>query len=313
MDMIKRSMPPRREMKLLAKRLMLHPLCMRLSLLLVSIGVALYGLRYLLGATLTYGLMDLNQYGDTVSGIYWNQEGVSILFRMDLTQMILAIPLTYDQIIRFLLMGAVTFLLLSPLRLGAMEGYWNVLRGQHQTVPQAFQWFTQPRRLGKALVVEFFLEVLVRAAGLVAMVPSLYLFYLFYTTTPSVQAYTTASSLLQTGATLLAIAAGVFTFWLHSILLPVRYCLCAHPEYTLGQTFRRGLQSARGVRKAFFGFRLSYILWFFLSQVTYGVMDLFVVPYTSLGGMIFLQEAARARQQLAQEPGSVSQGPEEMP
>ena len=313
MDMIKLRMPSRREMKFLAKRLMVHPLCIRLSLMLVGVGVVLYGLRYLLGATLTYGLMDLNQYGDTVSGIYWNPEGVSILFRMDLTQMILAIPLTYDQLIRFFLLGAVSFLILAPLRLGAMEGYWNVLRGQHQTVPQMFQWFTQPRRLGKALVVEFVLGVLVRAAGLVAMVPSLCLFYLFYTTTPSVQAYTSTSSLLQTGATVLAIAAGLFTFWLHSIFLPVRYCLCAHPEYTLGQTFRRGLQSARGVRKAFFGFRLSYILWFFLSQVTYGVMDLYVAPYTSLGGMVFLQEAARARQQLEQEQGNLPKGPEEMP
>lgn len=312
MDTIKTRMPPRRGMKIVAKRLMLHPLCMRLSLLLVSVSVALYGLRYLLGATLTYGLMDLNQYSDTASGIYWNQEGVSILFRMDLTQMILAVPLSYEQLIRFVLMGAVSFLLLAPLRLGAMEGYWNVMRGQHQTVTQVFQWFTQPRRLGKAWVVEFVLGILVRGAGLVAMIPSLYLFYLFYTTTPSVQAYTTASSLLQLGATVLAIAAALFTFWLHSVFLPVRYCLCAHPEYTLGQTFYRGLLSARGVRKAFFTFRLSYLLWFFLSQLTYGIMDLYVVPYTSLGGMLFLQEAARARQQL-EEQEDLPQGPEETP
>ena len=109
-------------------------------------------------------------------------------------------------------------------------------------------------------------------------------------------AYTTTSSLLQIGATVLAIAALVFTFWLHSIFLPVRYCLCAHPEYSLGQVFRRGLDSAKGFRGAFFGFRLSYILWFLVSQVTYGAMDIFVTPYTSLGGMLFLQEAARARQ-----------------
>ena len=57
-----------------------------------------------------------------------------------------------------------------------------------------------------------------------------------------------------------------------------------------------GADSAKGFRGAFFGFRLSYILWFLVSQVTYGAMDIFVTPYTSLGGMLFLQEAARARQ-----------------
>ena len=99
-----------------------------------------------------------------------------------------------------------------------------------------------------------------------------------------------------------AVAAALFTFWLHSVFLPVRYCLCAHPEYSLGQTFRRGLQSAKGVRGAFFRFRLSYILWFAASQLTYGAMDLFVTPYSSLGGMVFLQEAARARQGGTQTP-----------
>lgn len=296
-----KNLPSRREMKFLAKRLMIHPLCIRVTLLLVGLEVACYGLRYLLGATLTYGLMDLTQYGDTVSGIYWNQEGVSILFRMDLTQMILAIPLTYQQIFRFFLVGAIFFVLLSPLRLGAMEGYWSVLRGdQQRTVYHVFQWFRQPRRLGKALVVEFVLGVVVRAVGALATVPSLYLFYLFYTTTPTVQAYTTASSLLQMGATVLAVAAGLFAFWLHSVFLPVRYCLCAHPEYTLGQTFRRGLQSARGVRKAFFLFRLSYLLWFLAAQLSYGVLNFFVTPYASLGGMVFLQEAARARMEEAE-------------
>ena len=35
-------------------------------------------------------MASLAQYGDTVSGIYFNSEGFSILFRMDLTQMVLA-------------------------------------------------------------------------------------------------------------------------------------------------------------------------------------------------------------------------------
>lgn len=292
-----KKMPHRREMKILAKRLMLNPICMRVTLLLVGLQVAFYALRYFLGATLTYGLMDLSQYSDTVSGIYWNQEGVNILFRMDLPQMILAIPLTYQQIIRFLIVSVLIFLVLAPLRLGAMEGYWGVLRGDQGSVGRVGQWFRQPSRFGKALVVEFFLEFFVRLVCIVATIPSLYLFYRFYTTTPSVQAFTNTSALLQMGATVLALAAALLAFWLHSIFLPVRYCLCAHPEYTLRQTFRRGFQSAKGVRKAFFVFRLSYFPWFVASQVTYGAMDLFVMPYTSLGGMVFLQEAARIRQQ----------------
>lgn len=287
----------RRELKMLAKRLMFHPICMRVTLLLVGLQVSFVGLRYLLGATLTYGMASLAQYGDTVSGIYFNSEGFSILFRMDLTQMVLAIPVTYAQLIRFVVFSVVVLLILAPIRLGVMEQYWSMLRGSGEAgVRPVLRWFRQGGKFGKAVVVELLLGAGVRLAGILATVPSLYLFYLFYTTTPSMAAYTTTSSLLQIGATVLAIAALVFTFWLHSIFLPVRYCLCAHPEYSLGQVFRRGLDSAKGFRGAFFGFRLSYILWFLVSQVTYGAMDIFVTPYTSLGGMLFLQEAARARQ-----------------
>ena len=289
------QLPPRRGMKFLAKRLMIQPICMRVTLVLVCVEMALFGLRYLFGGVLTYGMVDLSQYGATTSGIYFNPEGVSILFRMDLTQMVLAIPLTYDQIARFLILGAVAFLITAPLRLGTMERYWGILRGDQGKVTQIFQWFREGKRLGKAVVVEFVLDVVVRLVGLAAMVPAVYLFYLFYTTTPSFEAFTTTSSLLQLGGTVLDLAAALFTFWLHSVLLPVRYCLCAHPEYSLSLTFRRGLQSIRGFRGAFFRFRLSYILWYFLSQLSYGAMDLFALPYTSLGSMVFLQEVARTR------------------
>ncbi len=295
--------PHRREIKFVAKRIMMHPVCMRVTLLLVCISVAFYGIRYLAGGTLTYGVMNLADYSGTQSGIFFNEQGFSILFRMDLTQTVLAIPLTYRQIAVFVIINVLCLALLAPLRLGAMEQYWNVMRTGQGNVFGVGQWYRQSGRMGKAIVVEFVITVLVRIIGVVATIPSLYLYYLFYTSTPSLDAYTSASSMLQMGAGILAIAAVLFTFWLHTILLPVRYCLCAHPEYSIGQAFRRGMASTKGFRGAFFGFRLSYILWFAASQFTYGVLDLYVLPYTSLGGMIFISEAARLKQgQKSQEP-----------
>lgn len=186
---MKQNLPTRREMKFLAKRLMMHPICMRVTLLLVCVQLAFYGLRVFCGGTLTYGLAKLSEYGDTASGIYFNAEGFSILFRMDLTQTVLAIPVTYHQILVFLLVNALFFVLLAPLRLGAMEQYWGVLRGSTQlSVFRVFQWFRQPKRLGKAVAVEFVLSILVRLAGIVAISQLVILFYVFYTNTPSADA-----------------------------------------------------------------------------------------------------------------------------
>ena len=92
-------------------------------------------------------------------------------------------------------------------------------------------------------------------------------------------------------------AAAIFCFWLHSLFLPVRYCLAAHPEYSLQETFRRGLRSMKGYRGRFFWYRMTFAVWFFLSQLTYNALDLFVLPYTSMASMLYIQEVARFRQQ----------------
>ena len=294
--------PHRRELKFQAKRMMVHPVSMRATLFVVCLMMAVFGVKYLLNANLTYALVDLNQYKDTATGVYFNDNGFSVIFRMDLTQMVLAIPLTYTQIASFLIVSSLCFLFLAPLRMGAMEIYWSILRGDQPVVFQIFRWLSQIRRLAKAVVVEFILQVGVRLVGILCTVPSLYLYYLFYTSATSMAQVTSQIAMLQSLASLLAIAAGVFAFWLHCLFLPVRYCLAAHPEYTLGETFRRGLRSMKGYRSRFFWFRITMSPWFFLSQLSYNALDLFAMPYTSMASMLYVQEAARERQALAQSP-----------
>lgn len=293
--------PHRRELKFQAKRMMIHPIAMRATLVVVCLMMAAFGIKYLFNANLTYALVDLNQYKDTATGLYFNDNGFSLIFRMDLTQMVLAIPLTYHQIAVFLLVSALCFLFLAPLRVGAMEVYWTILRGDQPVLTGIFQWLTQLRRLVKAVVVEFVLQVGVRLVGILCTVPSLYLYYLFYTNVTSLDQITNQMAMLQSLASLLATAAALFCFWLHSLLLPVRYCLAAHPEYTIGETFRRGLRSMKGYRSRFFWFRMSMAPWFFLSQLSYNALDLFVMPYTSMASMLYVQETARARNALENE------------
>lgn len=296
------QLPPRRAIKQQARRWMIHPLCLRVTIFFVCIQLALFGVRVLLGANLSYGLMDLNRYGDTTSGLFFYEEGFSLIFRMDLTQMVLAVPVSYAQLRLVIILGVVCFLILAPLRMGAMEQYWNIFRGGEAAVNRILRWITQPMRWVKSAVVEFILQGVVRFLGLIAMGPSIYCFYLFYKVTPTAASYNGTSTLLQAGGSLLLFLAVLFTFWLHCTFLPLRYCLAAHPEYSLGEVFRRGMASVKDVRGAFFGLRSSYLLWFLFSYLTYNAMDFFVLPYSSLGSMIFLQEAARAKQQAEAEP-----------
>lgn len=296
------TIPLRRAVKLRARQLMLHLLSLRVTLLFVAVSMAFFGLRYLLNGTLSLTLASLASYGDTTSGFYVLDEGINVIFRMDLTGTVAALSLTWSQLRVFLLVNAVFFLLLVPLKLGAMEVYWDLTRGKKDgKVVQVFQWYLQAGRLVKAWVVEFCVQILVGVLTFVASTPALFLFYRFYSTTTSMASFDFSRRLLLWSADGLAILALLFGLWLNSLLLPVRYCLAAHPEYSLGETFRRGFRSARGIRGGFYRFRLSYIIWFFLSRLTYGAMDLYVLPYSSIGSMLYLQQAAQVRDQSPRE------------
>ena len=290
------QLPLRRYVKFKAKRLMTNPLSLRVTLAVVAVQLLFFGLRYLFNGTLSLAMASLADYGDTASGVYVLDQGVNVIFRMDLTGMVAALSVTWAQLRAFAAVNIVLFLLLAPLRVGAMEVYWGMTRGvKDGKVAQVLQWFLQRGRLFKAWVVEFCLQAVVGAATFAATIPSLYLFYRFYSTTVSIAGVDLSRRLLLWSADILAVLAMLFGVWLHSLFLPVRYCLASHPEYSLGETFRRGFRSAKGIRGSFYRFRLSYLLWFFLSRLTYGAMDLYVLPYSSLGSMLYLQEAARQR------------------
>lgn len=285
-----------------ARQLMRYPGCLHVALIVTGLYLVFLGLRSTLGANLTYALADLSKYQDTATGFYPNEQGFSLILRMDVTQTVLAIPLTYHQLFLFAMVTLLAFLVLSPLRLGAMEMFWRVTWGERPTLQQTMlPWLTNPTRWGKSVVAEAVLQGGVRLLGLVAMVPSLLLYYYFYTHATSLNQVTTQLVLIQMLALLLAIAAGFVTFYLYSIFLPIPYCLAMHPDITLKQMFVGGMSALQGHRRSFFRFRLTFLPWLLLSQLTYRTVDIFVLPYTSLANMRYLQALATRRKNPAQE------------
>lgn len=293
------NFPSSRALKWEARQLMRYPGCLHVALIVTGLYLVFLGLRSTLGANLTYALADLSKYQDTATGFYPNEQGFSLILRMDVTQTVLAIPLTYQQIFLFVVVTLLAFLVLSPLRLGAMEMFWRVVWGERPTMQKTMlPWLTNPARWGKAVVVEAVLQGGVRLLGLVAMVPSLLLYYYFYTHATALSQVTTQLALIQTLALLLAIAAGLVTFYLYSIFLPIPYCLAMHPDITLKQVFVGGMSALQGRRGRFFRFRLTFLPWLLLSQLTYRTIDIFVLPYTSIANMRFLQALAAERQEI---------------
>ena len=42
-------------------------------------------------------------------------------------------------------------------------------------------------------------------------------------------------------------------------------------------------------------YRTTLLPWFFFSQLTYNILDLYVTPYTSMASMVYVQACARDR------------------
>ena len=83
--------PLRREIKTQAKRMMLNLLSLRVTLVVVGAQMAFFFLRILCNGTLRLTMANLSAYGDTSSGFYVLDEGINVIFRMDLTGMVAAV------------------------------------------------------------------------------------------------------------------------------------------------------------------------------------------------------------------------------
>lgn len=268
------------------------PLWIRITLLLVILQVGCYFLRMELGGVLRYYPVSLAEYPTAATGYFPTEGGFSLIVRLELLGIAVAIPLAYRQIITFLVVNLVTFVLLAPLMMAVQERYWAAWAGKTEPPRPIFQWYMNPSLAAKAVAVQLIIGLGSRLLGFLVMAPGSYLYFRIYggdfgPLSPQV-------GYLALLAMVIMLIGALLAFFISSALLPIQYCLAAYPAYTVGQAVRQGLGITKGRRWAFCRFRLSFLGWFLLSQFTYGALNFYVLPYTSLCAMRFVQEQAWA-------------------
>jgi len=292
-------LPQNRQMKQDGKLRMglTMPFWTKATLLLVGLQVLLYVLRGQFGGLLGWYLIPIEKLPDAVTGYTAIAHGFEVVFRMDALELVAAMSLSYGQILRVLLINALALLLLAPIKIATIEHYWLAFRGETQNRPSMLRWYTKPKLLGKAVIVSLILDVGCRLIAILALLPSILLYaYLYGGTWLAAPSETgTLISVLALLAMGLLVGGVLVAFFIYSTLYPIVYCLAAQPDYSIGKVLRRGLGSIRHARQRFFGFRLSFLPFYILSNLTYGVMDLYILPYISFSSFHFLQEAAKQR------------------
>ena len=271
------------------------PLWIKVTFLLVGLEVAFLALRGKLGGLLGMYMLRADSFPDAVSGYFPQENGFQLIARVDELGAIWAISLTYGDIIRFVVVNLVMFLLIAPLKIATMERYWSAFRGEMEK-KNIFRWYTKPKLMGKALVVEGVVDLLCRSIGVLVMAASYGIIILIY--------QGILPSFMGIFGMFLMVGGMLFAFWLYTRLLPIRYCLAAQPDYPLGKIFERGRASVRGYEKQFFGLMMSMLPWYFLSVVVFVAMDLYILPYVTFVAFQFLQEVANHRRQTGEETES---------
>lgn len=293
------------QLKLNAKMVMgkSMPIWIKVTILIVGLQlVYLLSEQTFIGA-FQLGFVALSDVPEVATGLFLFPNGFQMAARLDLLGIAAVLAMTYEQVFRLVGMTLAATILLAPLKIGVLETYWKVHREESAESEGMLRWYTNPRLFGKAVVVELILSIGCQVIALLAIFPSLLLYFFVYgqDITGSGEQQMLWLSILAFVALALLIAGMLLAFFCYTTIHPICYCLAAQPDYSMKKVWRRGLDSIKGYRGRFFRFRLSFLFWYILSNMTYGTLELYILPYISFSSFQFLNAAAEDRQRKEEE------------
>lgn len=194
---------------------------------------------------------------------------------------VLVLPVAWRQLARMAAVHSVFFLLAVPLQYGVIRRFWLLLRGEPAPFRRIFAWYLDLWMTGRALVVELVLGMWQWSTRTLSMVPAL--FCLVAGSMAGEQGW-----FLLLLSVPLAILGFLGSYYLQTLLLPVRYLLAANPELSVRQAFSHGLRMIPGRRWEYFKLNLSFLPWLILSMVLLDLPSLYVVPYLYISNFLFL-------------------------
>lgn len=275
------------------------PIWIKATILVVGLQLACLFVEQGVVGGFQSGFVSLASAPEAVTGWSFSPDGFQLIARLDMLGVAAVMAMTYGQALRLAGMTLAVILLLAPLKIGVLEKYWKVHREESLESVEISRWYKNPKLFGKAVLVELILSIGCQVIAVLAILPSLLLYFFVYgqDMMGAGEQEILWISMLVFVALALLIAGMLFAFFCYTTIQPICYCLAAQPEYSMGQVWRRGLNSIKGYRGKFFCFRLSFLFWYILSNVTYGTLELYILPYISFSSFQFLNAAAEDRRE----------------
>lgn len=233
--------------------------------------------------------------GGTFSLYYWDtasndipssaslsMDGLFAALRLEDAGVGFSVVVTPAILLTFLLVRLAVTAVLAPMRVGCLDNLWHVKRGEVRPFRAVFVWYTDLRRAGRAILLEIVLAAVQLVLQGLLSVPAL---LVLVRSGGSLPGFTAAIWLL--------VLAQLIAWCLITQLLPARYLFSRSPDKGVTAAFREGWALLRCRRGQYLTFRLSFLVWELLNNVTRGMMNLYLYPYQGLANMEWLEEAKK--------------------
>lgn len=275
----------RQQLKLYARQsiAMNVRICLRASTAVVAIALLLTTIQYNFGHPLTYMILDAAGSPGIQTGTQIGAAGLAAALRLDSAGIILAIQMTWGDLGTVLVENVVILLITVPVTYGALEHLIGLLRQQAYDTKSLFRWYTDLRLVLHPMALELLLSVIQWGARVLGMLPGLFLF----AATAGAAEGTAAALLSRLSGVLMLV--GLAVAWLVSCQFePARYLLASQPEMGFLGALREGWRRLKGRRLDYFWFSFSFIGWEFLSAFSYGLGNIYLLPYRTVASALYL-------------------------
>ena len=181
----------------------------------------------------------------------------------------------------------ISFLVLTPLRLGFTNWLYQLTGGQPREISSLFFFFDTPRLFLKAITLRICIVIRLFFWAVICLLPAVVFtvfgnYLAFSGDSYADHALAAAGIMLGSVLTLLGLAA----FWLASFrYFLAGYLLCADPDLGVRTVLRLSVQGTRGRISKLAGFQLSFFGWYLLCLTVLPI--LYVVPYVGASCAIF--------------------------
>ena len=274
------TFPPRAELKLRAKQIMGQALgaCSALGLAIVlATCVINWFLKNSGGAINLYSWSTASNNIQT--SFQLSEDGLFAALRIEEYGIGLSLAITPAIVLTFLLVRLVATAVFTPLQIGCLDNLWAVRQGTPKRFREALQWYTDLKKAGKAIVLQVFLWMIQLVLTVVFSIPALAVLSMLPANLSSFNA-----------AIWLLLLAQAVVWCIMVQFHPVRYQLARHPEQGVTGAIRYGRAVLTRRHGQYLKFRLSFLIWDLLNNLSQGVFQFYLFPYQGLSNMEWLLE-----------------------